>query len=195
MKKIITSMFLLFVCGAYAQSTSKGVPSVANVLKILEIVTSSQWHMPADAIVEKLGMKFLRYSRDNFEDFNEYLYECQYNAGFERVYNDDGSFLIKYNATSPEAMVLSISADTSSGACLYFFNKADAEKYWEKIMEHGVYEDEYGSQFLTVKSPGKGVHKVDGVKIDKLKPITMLRKPSDLEAVEGVYIIELPLDF
>lgn len=199
MKHFIATMIaFLAVCNVNAQGVGTGVPSVSNVLKILEIVSNNNWKMPDDKVIEELGMKFISYSRtmDSEESFCEYEYCCGYNASRMTLYNEKGACGDSCIAKGSNAMILTIGADTSCGAELQFFNKADADSYWAKILEYGLYADEYGSKFICKKRPGKGIHVVkDYAELEKLKPITMPKEPEEPEWQKGMYVISLALDF
>lgn len=139
---------------------------IGAILTTFHDVTAEQL---AAAGMTKIGYYTEEDSVEEHEPFTT-VYSYGRNATCKKVWKGYVDFV--YTAIQPHAYVLEIATETSSGACLMFKKKEDAEAFMEQVSQ------------VTPKPNQNGILETDGCIYEK-----------EIKLVDGWYKILIPLDY
>ena len=201
MKKILMLAAVALMAFANVQAQSVGeplkiregiqCPSVQNVAQLIGSIVWYNWEKAGEEELEYSGLDQLY---DDHEQDGE-ISSAFFVFGKGVSVNTDGIA----TPTDDRAVWLDVAADGSSGARIYFKDKVMFTHFCEEANRYGLLQDAAGTKYLSNKRKGPGIHKVGNIDTARENAAQdeciMMFSPASEPTAEGIWVIEMPLDF
>jgi len=166
-------------------------PSVQNVAQLIGSIVWYKWQKAGEEELEYSGLDQLY---DDHEQDGE-IETAFFVFGKGVSVNADGIA----TPTDDRAVWLDVGADSSCGARMYFKDKVMFTHFCEEANGlYGLLQDANGNKYLSNKRKGPGIHKVDiNVALENAAQdeCIMMFQPATEPTSEGIWVIDMPLDF